>query len=450
MRRRTLRGRVSAVGVAVIGGWVLLLAVALNVVLAARLDAEAAAVLRDRAAAALSTLTVRPDGSVRVAERAGDAALDSGVSVYSGTRPVERATGSADLAAAAAGLVGRGTLFADAPGRRLLARPVQRGGRQVATVVVSIATAPYERTRHTAEIASGILALLVVGVSYPVLRSAVRRALVPVDAMTRQAGEWSAYGLDQRFGATERYEELRRLATTLDGVLDRLSAVVRREQRLSAELSHELRTPLSAIIAEASLLQRAQEDATSPSPEVDHGARAITAAAAVMSRTIETLLVAARADVVETPGVCRVRDVVDDVVTQLLSQRAAIGRPSPAIEHEIAEDLSVGVEARVVERIIAPVLDNACRYATEQISITARRDGGVVRIAVRDDGPGIAEDRAEDVFDPGRARVHDTHDGAGLGLPLARRLARASAGDVAVHPDPTGPGALLIVTLPPV
>src|SRR3954452_279421 len=84
----------------------------------------------------------------------------------------------------------------------------------------------------------------------------LRSALRSVSRMTRQAATWSERDLDRRFGLGEPHDELTQLASTLDGLLHRLAASLRHEQRFSAELSHELRTPLSRVIAETELALR--------------------------------------------------------------------------------------------------------------------------------------------------------------------------------------------------
>ena len=82
------------------------------------------------------------------------------------------------------------------------------------------------------------------------------KALLPVSRMTDDAAAWSDHDLDRRFDRGEPYDELTRLAATLDAMLERLSASLRHEQRLTAELSHELRTPLARIAAETELALR--------------------------------------------------------------------------------------------------------------------------------------------------------------------------------------------------
>jgi signal transduction histidine kinase len=141
--------------------------------------------------------------------------------------------------------------------------------------------------------------------------------------------------------------------------------------------------------------------------------------------------------------------------------------------------VSIGVSEETAERILTPLLDNASRYASRSITLTcttgasagtgtgtgasaganANASAGAiagkakvtgasaVTVYVCDDGPGIPEDFVTSLFEPGRrARPEDGHDGAGLGLALARRLARAAGGDIAL--DATAPGARFVVTLP--
>jgi signal transduction histidine kinase len=152
---------------------------------------------------------------------------------------------------------------------------------------------------------------------------------------------------------------------------------------------------------------------------------------------------AARADA----GLDRGRTALAPVLDRL----AARWDQAPAIRG-IALDvaglgaLEIGVDAEVAERILTPLLQNAGRHAAGRVSVAAERDGGMVLVHVDDDGPGIAEALREAVFEPGRTAPGG--DGAGLGLALARRLARATGGDVAVASRPAGEGARLIVRFP--
>jgi signal transduction histidine kinase len=96
---------------------------------------------------------------------------------------------------------------------------------------------------------AGLVILLVGGATWWLLGASLR----PVVRMTRQAAAWSEQDLDHRFALGPPHDEPTELAATLDGLLDRLAASLRRERRFSAELLHELRTPLFHVLAETEL-----------------------------------------------------------------------------------------------------------------------------------------------------------------------------------------------------
>ncbi|MFG1706889.1 sensor histidine kinase [Nonomuraea sp. M3C6] len=110
--------------------------------------------------------------------------------------------------------------------------------------------------------------------------------------------------------------------------------------------------------------------------------------------------------------------------------------------------LQAGVTSALLERIVSPLLDNALRYARSHVTVRAARQPDGVRIDVTDDGSGVPPSFAEQLFQPGRrADPTDGHGGAGLGLPLARRLARSAGGEVTYNAEHTS-GAGFVVILP--
>ena len=449
LRPGTLRGRLALMALAVTAAWVAALTVAFNLVLAAQLRQQADDLLRTRASAVAATVQVLPDGQVVVHEPADDQALDVGIWIYRAGTAVERPTAPAELQAQADALAGHGTEFVDTPepnASRLYVAPVTASGRgQVATVVASVDLNPYQGTARSVLAGSVALALALLGGMYLVTRLIVGRALRPVGVMSAQAAEWSERGTARRFGVQGRPAELAGLAGNLDELLGRLAAVLRHEQQLSAELSHELRTPLARITAEIDWLTGRPRDTA----ETRDSHEAIAASAATMRQICETLLSDARAGVLDAPvpGRCALPEVA-----AALAARAADEHPqAPGITVTVRGSVPpAGVSAAVAERILAPLLDNARRYAAQSIVVECVHRAGGIEVSVSDDGPGVPPELGAAVFEAGRrADPADRHDGAGLGLALARRLARAAGGDLVLAdtPGPLG-GARFVVSLP--
>lgn len=443
MRGGSLRSRLSWSATVVVGMWVVIVAVAGNLLLAAMLAREADGVLLARAEAAAATLRITPSGVVQVVEPPSDQALDVGTWVFAGDGTVveQPPGGSGQLAEEAAALAGSGLRSVDsglAARARLLAFPVRVGSRQMATVVTTTSLAPYEQVQRLTVLGTIAAAALLLVVVHLVLRANVSRALRPVQQMSEQAARWSADDIDRRFGPTPRPAELAALAETLDGVLGRLSAVVRHEQQLSAELSHELRTPLARIRSELDWVAGRPRTAA----ELAGAHEAIGAATADLDEILETLMTTARSAASTAPGRCPVLGVVSRA-----GERLRQLRPGLEVRLDVPAGLVAGVDAAVLDRLLGPVLDNAARYAERRVTVTGRAQGGDVVLTVSDDGPGLPPGSTVRIFEPGwRGDPADGHDGAGLGLALAARLATAARGSLAARPE--GPGATFDVRLP--
>ena len=310
-------------------------------------------------------------------------------------------------------------------------------------MVAAVSTAPYEQIRKVALLASAALAALALVAVALGTRWLIARALAPVDEMTRQAAEWSEHDLARRFSLGPPHDEFTTLAATLDGLLDRVAASLRHEQMLTAELSHELRTPLSAISAEAQYALRHGPD----DPVSRRGYQQILQSARQMTRILDTLLAAARAQASSTQP-------TTDAVSGARAAIHACANLADArcLDLELSEPahpVLAGVDGGLLERVLAPLLENACHHARRRIQVDVAELDATVEIAVQDDGPGVnAADRDRSSLPAiGRdQRLGTGHGGAGLGLALARRLARGVGGDVTL--GTASAGARFIVTLP--
>ncbi|PTM92431.1 signal transduction histidine kinase [Streptomyces sp. VMFN-G11Ma] len=446
---RTLRGRLSLVALTTAALLMTILTVVFNTATDRHLQHQADDELRTRAAAVATTIDASGP-RVRVLETVNDSLLDANVWIYAGPRLLEKppsSTAGGTLTRAAGRLAARGkqtcaTVHSDGSRFvRLCSRPLS-GHSGTATVVTALDLAPYRNSADTLLLGSLVLDAVMLVCTYALTRLAVARALRPVRTMTDQATQWSATGSDQRFGAEDHPTELSGLGASLDSLLDRIRGVLRHEQQLTGELSHELRTPLTRIIIELDWWQARPRSAAET-----HATHAVIAEAAQSMRTIcDTLLNDARESARNTTpigGATAVGPVLRQLVERFDAReqvRTVVDGPDP--------QLTAGVAPALLERIVSPLLANAVRHARSSVTLSARQRPGGVRIDVTDDGPGVPEAFVEDLFQPGRrADPDDGHDGAGLGLPLARRLARTAGGDVCHDPAYTS-GARFLVDLP--
>lgn len=445
---RTLRGRLSLVALTTAALLMTVLTVAFNTVMDRHLQQQADDQLGDRAAAVATTIDTSGP-RVRILETVNDHLLDANAWIYAGTRLLEQppaTTADSTLTRAADRLAARrrracSTVDAQSPHAvRLCAQPV--GGRHGATVVTALDLGPYRNSADTLLLGSLVLDAVMLACTYALTRLAVGRALRPVRTMTDQATQWSAVVSDERFDAEDHPAELARLGASLNTLLDRIRTVLRHEQQLTGELSHELRTPLTRIVVELDWWQARPR--TAAETRATHG---VIAEAAQSMRTIcDTLLDDARdraQNASTAPGTTSVAPVLHRLVERLDARdevKIVVDAEDPGPQ--------AGIAPALLERIVSPLLTNAVRYARSTVTVSARQLPGSVRIDVTDDGPGVPAAFAGHLFQPGRrADPNDGHDGAGLGLPLARRLARAVGGEVS-HDHGHTCGARFRVDLP--
>jgi len=409
-----------------------------NLVLQSSLTSDADARLK-RLAYDESQMISVSEGGVSLKVPSGNLTdLGSQVWVFAAGQTVSGPTVDPEIEAAAKALDGKPSQYVDVPNHdvRLYGLELYYNDQRIGTIVTGLSMASYYRTQQVTFIAtSAFTAMLLIIVGFAG-RWALNSAFRPVSRMTAEAEAWSTEDLDRRFEMGEPHDELTQLAHTLDAMLDRLAASLRREQRFSAEVSHQLRTPVAKIKAEAELALRRPRD-----PDYYQDALgSVLYSADQMARTVEALLAAAQEEGSLARGRADVWQVLADVVSSI-----GVLAEENGVEVSVqppARDLRVGVERAIAAQILQPVVENACRFARTEVFLGAGRNGKEVYFVVEDDGPGVAEEEQERIFEPGvrgtaAAGERNAARGAGLGLSLARRLARAASGDVEVQ---TGPG----------
>ena len=328
----------------------------------------------------------------------------------------------------------------DGPGdkARLLAVPFETSDGERGVLVLTQDITPYERSERYALYATGVLAVLVIATTGLIALRVTRQALEPVTQMAQRAANWSEHDLTQRFDLGPPSNELAALGETLDHLLDRVASAILAEQRLTAELAHELRTPLTSIQGSADLaLLRGVAD-----PAAERDLEQISASAREMNAVITTLLELARD---ESPSSRRRSCTVADLVPALVAAADSVR----VVDRTAGSVASIAAPRDLVVRAILPLVDNAVHHARGTITLEAVDRPDSVELTVADDGPGVTADQRDEVFDPG---VTFREGGAGLGLGIARRVARSFGGEVTLagadgaHGDRTG--AAFMVTMP--
>jgi signal transduction histidine kinase len=435
VRTRLLLAIVVAVAVALAIG-----VTAFNVLLREQLASSAQDLARAEAVAELSSLRVE-HGTLLTPAGPNQGRVASQVWVFSGSTALEAPRVPEQVDAAARSLAGgpeRSLGVGDDV--RMHAMPIVQRGTRYGTVVTAVSLDAYQETERAALVGSIVLATALLAAIAAIAWWMLGRALRPVARMTESAATWSEQDLDQRFDLGEPYDELTLLAATLDGLLERIAASLRHEQRLTAELSHELRTPLARLKGETELMLRRGRTAE----EYVVALHAIDRNLDEMARTVEMLMSAARHEAGLTTTTSDLRDAVQSAVDAV--RQSSHG---PEVRVVLPPDaVHVSAEPDLLTRIVQPVLDNACRYGRTAVRVEVLRNGAVATVEIEDDGPGVREGELEDIFDPGSrgSAAGTSSSGAGLGLALARRLARSAGGDVVA--EPSAAGGRFSVTLP--
>jgi signal transduction histidine kinase len=280
-----------------------------------------------------------------------------------------------------------------------------------------------------------------------------RRVLNRVDAMTHTAQTIMAGDLSGRLPIAGSGDELDRLASNLNAMLERIEALMRGLKEVSDNVAHDLRTPLTRLRNHAEEALRTTKD--------EAGYRSALEATIEESdgliRTFNALLMIARAESGEA------REGMSEF------DAAEVAHDVSELYEPLADDkgLALRVETtsapvkgnrELVSQALANLVDNAIKYAAEpgpngangavsEILVTAGAEGDRIRLAVRDGGPGIpASDRAHVVERFVRLEQSRTKPGSGLGLSLAAAVARLHGGELKLEDN--APGLKAILDLP--
>ncbi len=267
------------------------------------------------------------------------------------------------------------------------------------------------------------------------------RALRPVEDIREEVERISARELERRVPDAPGDDEVARLAATMNRMLDRLQSSQERQRRLVSDASHELRSPVAAIRQHAEVAGRHPE-----ATGVDELAAAVLDETDRLQGLVEDLLVLARLD--EGGGSAAAEVDLDDIV---LAEAGRL-RQMTTIEVDVRGVTAGRVHgsAAALERVVRNLTDNAARHARGRVAVGLEQADGHVILTVEDDGPGVAPEDRERVFerfvrlDESRGR---RTGGAGLGLSIVREVAANHGGEATLGESALG-GLRVEVRLP--
>ncbi len=275
------------------------------------------------------------------------------------------------------------------------------------------------------------------------------RALSPISAMASKAREITAEQLSERLPVENPDDEFGRLAMAFNDTLVRLEDSFERLRRFTADASHELRTPLTAIrsVGEVSL----QEERDSPFYRDVIGS--MLEETDRLTRLVDSLLTLTRAESRQVPlhreliALDRLAGDAADCLRVLAEEKGQ------TLRVDVTEAVDVEADYATLRQALINLLDNAIKYAPERGHIrivVGHTPTGDAAIAVIDDGPGIAPEHQDKIFnrfyriEPERSRQLS---GTGLGLAIARWAVRVNGGHLALDCD-KGNGCTFRITLP--
>lgn len=294
-------------------------------------------------------------------------------------------------------------------------------------------------------------ALAAIAAAVPV---AVRFGLSPLDAMSRLARSIAAGRRGQRLSPQPRDTELGRTAAAFDEMLDALEGAEHRAmaseekmRRFVADAAHELRTPLAGVTAATEAVL--QLPANTDPRDRDRLLMVLGREAKRAGRLVDDLLDLARIDTGLSlhPEPTRLRNLAAGQFDRirLLRPDIQLGLHGP--------EITVAVDAARIGQVLANLLDNACAPTPTggRIDITLVRLDNAVDLVVSDTGPGVGPQDREQIFE--RLVRLDNVDssarpGSGLGLPIARGIARAHGGNLWCAAPTSGSGAVFVLRLP--
>ena len=256
-----------------------------------------------------------------------------------------------------------------------------------------------------------------------------KRAFRPIREITRISEEiQSDADLSRRIPVGDTQDEIYELSESINGMFDKLEGDMEREKQFSSDVSHELRTPLAIIQAQSEYVMENPDEVASAAATINKQAKR-------MSSLVSKLLMLSRSDAGRLKLDMEEVDFTELVTDVAEQQQMIVEDYDITIETDIDESVKIIADEGMLIRVILNLIDNAVKYGknpggTIKLSLKKEEDEAVCRVT--DDGPGIAEEDQDKIFQRFYQVDGAREDGAssGLGLSMVMSLTKAMKGSV--------------------
>jgi two-component system sensor histidine kinase QseC len=292
---------------------------------------------------------------------------------------------------------------------------------------------------------SGKLALaavtpLIVGIPLLLLLIALlmRYGLAPLAELAQR--------LERRQPGTLGRIELSRSPREIAPLVHALNGLLERERRFTADAAHELRTPLSALKVHAQNAARAASD-DERRASLEHMLAGLERSIRLAEQMLSLSRASARAG---APEPVPLRQALEDAIEDVLPALKQRGMKISFAAQPVVDDFVVRGDRDKLTTLARNLLDNAVRYSPNGSGVRAEltsRDGGVT-LAVSDEGPGIAPELRERVFESYYRVPGSAAEGSGLGLAIVREIATQHGATVEIRDGDAGRGTRVVVMFP--
>lgn len=273
-----------------------------------------------------------------------------------------------------------------------------------------------------------------------------KKMLNPIDSITKTAEEISINNLKERIDIQGPNDELKRLASTLNDMIDRLQGSFNRQVQFVSDASHELRTPIAIIQGYASLLDRWGKD---DREALEKSIEAIKSESHNMGKLVEKLLFLARGDN-KSQKIEKNRFYLNKLIDEVIEETRLIDK-NHIISNTNNENIQVVADYKLIKQLVRIIVDNSVKFTAEhgKIDISSIKFGKYINIVISDTGIGIPQSEIPKIFDRfycvDKSRSKDI-GGSGLGLSIAKQIVDTYNGTVDVKSE-EGKGTKITISL---